>query len=492
MSLFSILFILNKATNKIKTLRPSMSLFSLLFIACSLFLVFESSSFAAPASQKTNASSIKTKIFKSLDLKKGDRMRKLNSKPLLSVQSFLKTMNSLKKEDRFLLLIERNKRQILLTYKVQGKYSYRLLKAQKLGRVKPTQQTKKDAKPTTKTKPTKQSKNTKQTKQVKNTKPTTKTKQVKNTKQPKPTTKTKPPAKAQEDLKKYKAYLQKAYVVLPNSFVYQKPSFDSKKLLALKIGRAVIVSKKVYKPRNHNIGTFYKVIIEKPNRIVGYISQIESIPEFLKIGKDYKKNSCFKKINSQLKKTGQADLSFISRQNQSCFLDSDNNSSNQSQGRPRPRGAQYVGLFAAAFSDLSDLSNFWSQEAQSRKFAIGLQFNDKSFWIPYVYTDFHVGVYTHSSNYWYADLLFGYPLLGTDYLTVYGMAGASIEGHVFSATNTATDTQALQKRIQGLLDLSFVVPIQTSLDLRLDLRAGYIFSPQNLRFSAVFSLQRKL
>ena len=102
----------------------------------------------------------------------------------------------------------------------------------------------------------------------------------------------KPSAKKKESdskdiLKKYSHLFQKAYVQQAGgSLVYEKPSFDSKQIYMIPFGEQIIISKKILKPEKE-IGTFYKIFIKKPQKIAGYISQVEVLPQTVKKGNRY-------------------------------------------------------------------------------------------------------------------------------------------------------------------------------------------------------------
>lgn len=422
--------------------------FIVLFSFIALFS-FQSSSLNLPFFKKKSLN--QEEVYKNLSLKKQDKLKKLNQKNISSFKSFSKSISSLKKGNPFSLLIEREAIKFLLTYKVKGKNKFELIKVQKIEIKKVSKQ--------------------------------------KNQKQ--------------KNLKKYKPYLQNAYIVKPNSFIYKKPDFDSPQLLSVEVGKKVLISKKVFKPK-HSFGSFYKVVIEKPKRLVGYISQIEALPEFLKIDKSYKKNTCFSQIENQLKKTGQADLSFISRKRHVCFLDPKSFSSLKKKSRAK--GSQYVGLFVAMFSHPLHFIPYKETEM-----ALGLQFNDKARLLPYVHSHFRFGVNPRDTNSLYTDISFGYPLLGLKSLRVYGMLGFSFDDispiDLRHAREDDSVWQSFKKVSHNLgktfsnfrpfLDLSFSLPVKQALDLQLSLKASDGLAPIGIfqkkpKVDIFFSIQRRL
>ena len=91
---------------------------------------------------------------------------------------------------------------------------------------------------------------------------------------------------------KHKKKLQAAYVLQLNAIVYKNPHFDSGQIHYISSGERIIVSKKIYYPLNR-FGSFYKVYVQKPRKIVGYISEVDVIPRFIKENKKYVLNSKF-------------------------------------------------------------------------------------------------------------------------------------------------------------------------------------------------------
>ena len=103
------------------------------------------------------------------------------------------------------------------------------------------------------------------------------------------------PAKTRLVPDKYKPYMQRAFVSSLNSFIYKKPDFDSGQLYSLPIGKKILISRKIFRP-DHNFGSFYKIFLFGDQKIVGYISEAEVIPEFLKASdQNYQLNPRYKK-----------------------------------------------------------------------------------------------------------------------------------------------------------------------------------------------------
>ena len=89
--------------------------------------------------------------------------------------------------------------------------------------------------------------------------------------------------------KSFKSLIQRAYVTQSQAIVYKAPDFDSEQAAALPRDRVIAISTKIYRPKNL-FGSFYRVFVNKPYRIRGYISEVDVIPQFKKTKKGLKKN----------------------------------------------------------------------------------------------------------------------------------------------------------------------------------------------------------
>ena len=94
---------------------------------------------------------------------------------------------------------------------------------------------------------------------------------------------------------KYKPYMQRAFISSLNSFIYKEDDFDSKKLYSLPVGKKILISRKIFRP-HHNFGSFYKIFLFGNQKIIGYISEAEVIPEYVRSNnKTYQLNPLYKK-----------------------------------------------------------------------------------------------------------------------------------------------------------------------------------------------------
>ena len=80
-------------------------------------------------------------------------------------------------------------------------------------------------------------------------------------------------------LNKKSKYLQRAYVLQMNSKIYDQPHFDAPRIYTVPAGGKVLISRKIFIPPS-KFGTFYKIFIHKDKKVVGYISEIEVVPQF--------------------------------------------------------------------------------------------------------------------------------------------------------------------------------------------------------------------
>ncbi len=96
------------------------------------------------------------------------------------------------------------------------------------------------------------------------------------------------------------SYLQKAYVIQKNAFVYTRPNFDSIQITSIPAGTMVTISKKIYRPETR-FGTFYRIYISKPKKIKAYISEIDVVPRYVRSGAQFKINPSFDQVKKKLK-----------------------------------------------------------------------------------------------------------------------------------------------------------------------------------------------
>ena len=87
--------------------------------------------------------------------------------------------------------------------------------------------------------------------------------------------------------------IQRAYVTRNQAILYKAPDFDSPQLKRIKNNRIIAVSTRIYRPKNL-FGSFYKVYINKPKKIRGYISEVDVITQFIQTKKGFEENSLYR------------------------------------------------------------------------------------------------------------------------------------------------------------------------------------------------------
>lgn len=95
--------------------------------------------------------------------------------------------------------------------------------------------------------------------------------------------------------------VQRAYVMENRAIVYSEPDFDSKQLAHLPRNRVIAVSTKIYRPKNL-FGSFYKVFVNKPKKIRGYISEVDIVTQFNKTKSGFRLNPIYRQKENILKR----------------------------------------------------------------------------------------------------------------------------------------------------------------------------------------------
>ena len=197
------------------------------------------------------------KIFKNLSLKRGDFIESFNKKDVASSKDLLKKISHTKKSKKFSIKLKRKSQTYLVIYKKQSKSKYQKVKTYKVSR--------------------KKQKNKKTKTSDKNSNA------------------------FQKVISQYKGALQKGYVTAVDSLIYKEPDFDTEQIFYLRSGNHVTMSKKIFTP-SHGFGTFYKVFIKKPKIVIGYVSEVDVIPEYKR--KTMELNSEYVFLKKQIDKTG--------------------------------------------------------------------------------------------------------------------------------------------------------------------------------------------
>ena len=85
-----------------------------------------------------------------------------------------------------------------------------------------------------------------------------------------------------------------------------QPDFDAKQIMKLPNNKIIAVSTQVYRPKNL-FGSFYRIFINKPQKIRGYVSEIDVLTQYKKskngyvLSKEYqKKEKALKQVQMEL------------------------------------------------------------------------------------------------------------------------------------------------------------------------------------------------
>ena len=73
--------------------------------------------------------------------------------------------------------------------------------------------------------------------------------------------------------------IQRGIVIEHNAIVYKDHDFDSEQIARIPQNTVIVISTKIYRPANL-FGSFYKIYMNKPKKIRGYISEIDVISQY--------------------------------------------------------------------------------------------------------------------------------------------------------------------------------------------------------------------
>lgn len=311
-----------------------------------------------------------------MNLKAGDRILSVNQKPIHSRSDLYESLRStLKKSKPFQVRLKRGDREISLSYrsKAQGNGKYQIKMLNK-------------------------SLSRKTASQIKNSPPSK--------------TKTLVP-------EKYKPYMQRAYISRQDSFVYSQPSFDATKLQALPIGKLVLISRKVFLPP-HSFGSFYRIFLFREKKLVGYVSEAEVIPEFIKKEDDYHSNPSYKKA-----KLYKSKKQILKIQDIEDTASPSNQVLIQTKEKKRfslkTKFKKYIGLSLG----YSPYLNIAPIAYESLFLGLKLSVYDHK-----IFTDFNLNFYREKAS---ADILAGFPAVKSKNYSLFFMGGGRIQYFPFSS-----------------------------------------------------------
>lgn len=381
-----------------------------------------------------------------MKLRKGDIIHSISGQAVHSKKQVYQVLSSLsKKQKKVSLFVTRNKKDFLISYKVESFKKKKRFIVSSIKLVK------------NKTASNKKQKKTKKS-SLKNKKPV-----VQKTK------------KAKQNIvpEKYKAHLQRAYVGSLNSFVYQHPNFDSQALYPLPVGQKILISKKIFRP-SHNFGSFYKVFLFREKKIVGYISEAEVIPEFLKKNGKYTSNKTYKSAKKQIAKDKVLDLDLIEKSKKQ----NKQNQQAQQQATPESKSKtkRYVGLSFGALS-----SNLFS--LRPNNLYAGLKLSGYDLLISYLNMDLNLMADVYSFKFFYFDILAAYPIAqAPPFFHLFALGGLNM------SVNKEKDLKdPVDYGFSGAL--SAITPIKKNILFRIDAKAIYSLRNQPFRYGLLGSLQ---
>lgn len=363
-----------------------------------------------PSKKKKGVRVLKIKkgsIFEDLGFKENDIISKINGIFIKNVKHFIKQLKKIKNNSSFTFTLIRNNKTLLLNYIVEkdpdsSKYKYSLVK----------------------TSPQKE--------------------------KPDP----------EDILKKYSHLFQKAYVQQPGgSLVYEKASFDSKQIYMIPFGEQIVISKKVLKPKKE-IGTFYKIFIKKPQKIAGYISQVEVLPQTIKKGNKYVSNPEYALWKKKVKKNPLDDQGIFA----SSFSESVKEEKEIEEIDRKTKSGRFIGVTLG--------TSFESKEKFTDKLRFGLKLSGYNLLVSYINMDINFLFDSHWNN-MSIDIMGGYIFL---------KAGSFKAGPALGL-NTNLQFKNQEIRLDMIVALSGLLPLTQNLIWRNDIRfTGFFNKPVNPYF----------
>ena len=411
---------------------------------------------AGPKRAGYKISHIKTgDIFGKMKLKKRDTILSIDGKSVNSKKQIHQILSLAgKKQKNFSVFITRNKQDFLISYKIAPFKTKRKMFISNVQRIKDKipvveqrrgiatskiKESSKTKKPSVKASPAK-AKNKKSSKTKKTIVP-----------------------------EKYRTHLQSAYVVAMNSFIYEKPDFDSPQLYPLSIGEKILISKKIFRP-SHNFGSFYKILLIRPKKVVGYISEAEVVPEFIKQNNKYEANTIYKIAKKQMKEDRALDIDLIDKVN------SQKQKNPQKITTPKNNKKRYVGL-SVGFLAYPPPVHF------EENILAGLKLSGYNLLIPSINIDFNFTFTPYDFKFFHFDILSSYPLLkfGSSHFFIMGGLKLDIDHRI------QDPEKQINPGVAGVLAL--LIPIGQKLLFRLDAKAEYGLAqrPNHQAFSSSFS-----
>ena len=421
-------------------------------------------------------------VLQKLKLKKGDRIYSIKGQAVRSKKQVHRILASVLKQDKpFSVFIKRDKKDLLISYQIKsykGKTSFVISEIKKT-KHNPLKKDKHSGFKKTKKRGLASSSSINTTKGKIALKKETlkKKKKAKGAKNP------------QVVPKKYKPHLQVAYVLAVNSFVYQKPDFDSLQVSSLASGKQILISKKVFRPQ-HNFGSFYKVFLFKGKKVVGYISEAEVVPEFIDQDGQTIVNPAYKLAKKQMEKDKALDSNLIDKVKKKSLLATKPVTKPATNNKTlKTNKKRYIGL-STGYLDK------WPFSAQQNLY-LGIKLSGYRLLISYFNMDINALVMPYDFKFFYFDFLASYPLLqqASYHVFITGGVNLSINERNTQSSSFLSEIDKRVKTVKGPVDyglsggLSLVFPLQKNLLLRGDFKGAYGFRGRSLLYGLSASLQ---
>ena len=424
----------------------------------------------------------KKDLLRRMGLKKGDVARGIDGRPVSSRRDFFRGLRRAKSKRRFSVELERGGRPFRFVYERGAKKRFRLSKRSPLpgkaagrpakarlaqnksgsrlpaslaGASKASASKASDSR--TAAKKNSPKKRAAGKSQPAGPKPPAKKSSEK--KRPDPKTAAK---KQRKWTKKQKRLLQNSYTSAPKTLIYDKPDFDAEQIHFLPLGAPVIISKKILRPK-HGFGSFYKAFITDPRKIIGYVSEAEVIPQFVRRGKKHFLNPLYKKTARQIEGGGKMSLHKLPDPPEAGGGEYDEL---ESSLPPPGRGQKYrYAGFSAGMSKFS-----FSGELFREDFQLGLKFSGYNLLISSWNMDYNLSFSLLNPYYWHGDIMTGYAFFQGMRYHIYLLAGLQLN------VDINTQSGRRHKVAPGMIGaLSLFAPFNKRLIFRADLRGGCEF-----------------
>ncbi len=274
---------------------------------------------------------------------------------------------------------------------------------------------------------------------------------------------------------KYKSHLQRAYVISLNSFIYEKPDFDTTKLYPLSIGQKIFISKKIFRPP-HNFGSFYKVLLTRPKKAVGYVSEVEVVPEFIKENNNLIFNPAYKVAQKQMKEDKVLDVGLVEQMNHKKITNT------TKKPRAKSNKKRYVGI-SVGFLDPLAYPFSTPLPPFEQNLLTGLKLSGYNLLISFINMDINFIFTPYDFNFLHFDVLASFPILKSKLIHSLVIGGLKLD------IDRRIEEARKQINPGASAGLALLVPINHTILFRIDALGGYGLSNRAFSSSVSGSLQ---